>query len=419
MRVPGMRTVAAAVALLVAAAPVAVGSGPTRSDPPPRPTPTPRHSSDGVAGPVARDVTGSEYFRLDTGRVTTESRRVVPGVRYERWDELTPRGPVVGHVLRVNLRADGVRLEYASMPTSRGRAPLTDVLSRRATAVAGVNGDFFDISDTGAPLGAAVSGGRALGGPRDGWVQSLSVVGTRNADVRLTRVRARVAKRPGVRISGVNIPNVPPDGIGLYTPRWGLAAGPSVVNDASPTRVHQVVVRQGRVVSSSSTLTSGHRVAGRLLVGRGEGAEQLRRLRVGARARITIGVVPVRVGGRRVVPRMAVGGNLRLVQGGDVVATDDVELHPRTAVGIDRDTATLLLVVVDGRSAESRGHTVLELATLMDDLGAESALNLDGGGSSTLVARGETGDLDVENSPSDGQQRSVPNGIAVTYRGAR
>ena len=415
MRVPPLRTAAAALALVVAAAPVATGAGPSANEPPvPPPTPAPRHSSDGVPGPVARDVSGSEFLLLDTSRVTTESRRVVPGVRYEGWEQLTPRGPVVGHVLRVNLRADGVRVEYASLSTSRGRAPLTDVLSRRSSAVAGVNGDFFDINDTGAPRGAAVSDGRALGGSRDGRVLSLSVVGTRNADVRPTRVRARIAKRPEIRISGVNIPTVPPDGIGLYTPRWGLAAGPSVVDGASSSRVHQVVVRRGRVVSSSPTLTSGHRVVGRLLVGRGEGAEQLRGLRVGATARITIGVVPVRVGGRMVVPRMAVGGNLRLVQGGDVVVTDDVQLHPRTAVGVDRDTATLLLVVVDGRSEESRGHTMLELATLMEELGAESALNLDGGGSSTMVAR-EAGRLGVENSPSDGAQRAVPNGIAVTY----
>ena len=70
------------------------------------------------------------------------------------------------------------------------------------------------------------------------------------------------------------------------------------------------------------------------------------------------------------------------------------------------------MLVVDGRSKESRGLTMRELAELMIVLGAEHALNLDGGGSSTLAARGPVlGNLRVWNTPSDGEQRHVPNGI--------
>src|SRR5690606_37455423 len=55
-----------------------------------------------------------------------------------------------------------------------------------------------------------------------------------------------------------------------------------------------------------------------------------------------------------------------------------------------------------------------ELGEYMAELGAYTALNLDGGGSSTLVAReaGET-EVEVENTPSDGSQRPVPNGLAL------
>ena len=66
-------------------------------------------------------------------------------------------------------------------------------------------------------------------------------------------------------------------------------------------------------------------------------------------------------------------------------------MHPRTAVGIDNDTGEVLLLVIDGRQSVSRGYTMLELANLMVDLGADEALNLDGGGSSTMVARGGKG----------------------------
>jgi exopolysaccharide biosynthesis protein len=97
------------------------------------------------------------------------------------------------------------------------------------------------------------------------------------------------------------------------------------------------------------------------------------------------------------------------------VATDDVDLHPRTAIGIDRDSGQLMLLVMDGRQELSRGATMKEFANLFLRLGADDALNLDGGGSSILVARQPDGSLAVLNSPSDGHPRPVANGLEITY----
>ncbi|MFQ6605819.1 MAG: phosphodiester glycosidase family protein [Fidelibacterota bacterium] len=64
------------------------------------------------------------------------------------------------------------------------------------------------------------------------------------------------------------------------------------------------------------------------------------------------------------------------------------EVHPRTAVGY-RQNDDLVVVVVDGRQKESRGVSLEELAQIMIELGCVEALNLDGGGSSAMVAAGE------------------------------
>lgn len=81
--------------------------------------------------------------------------------------------------------------------------------------------------------------------------------------------------------------------------------------------------------------------------------------------------------------------------------------HPRTAAGLDRDTGTLWLVVVDGRSGESVGMSLPELTSLLHGLGAEDAVNLDGGGSSTMWVLGR-----VVNRPSDpAGERPVANGL--------
>jgi exopolysaccharide biosynthesis protein len=69
-----------------------------------------------------------------------------------------------------------------------------------------------------------------------------------------------------------------------------------------------------------------------------------------------------------------------------------------------------LLVVVDGRQpSHSIGMTLLELAKLMQDLGAKAALNLDGGGSSEMVIGEE-----FVNRPSDGRERLVGDALVIT-----
>ena len=112
---------------------------------------------------------------------------------------------------------------------------------------------------------------------------------------------------------------------------------------------------------------------------------------------------------------MAISGNHFLVNDGIIRAVDDRELHPRTAVGVDDDTGEVLILVVDGRTSKSRGYTMVELANLMIDLGADEAINLDGGGSSTMVGKGRGGKTKVLNTPSDGFQRWVSNALEVTY----
>ena len=82
--------------------------------------------------------------------------------------------------------------------------------------------------------------------------------------------------------------------------------------------------------------------------------------------------------------------------------------HPRTAVGLSADRRRLLLLVADGRRVEVAGPTLPELAALMVDVGACTALNLDGGGSSALWVRDR-----IVNQPSDLVERPVANHLAV------
>jgi len=112
-----------------------------------------------------------------------------------------------------------------------------------------------------------------------------------------------------------------------------------------------------------------------------------------------------------------VGGSPILVEDGSIVVdrcdTYLCQHQPRTAFGITAD-GTVLLVVIDGRwHGHSVGMTLVQEAAFMKSLGALWALNMDGGGSSTMWVHGRG----IVNRPADGSERSVSTAILVLPRG--
>jgi exopolysaccharide biosynthesis protein len=119
-------------------------------------------------------------------------------------------------------------------------------------------------------------------------------------------------------------------------------------------------------------------------------------------------------------PEMAVAGKSFLVKDGDVVAVSDGKRYPRTAVGLDATGSYVWLVVVDGKQPlHSEGIELDALAELMVDMGVSDAIELDGGGSST-VAVACKGAVTVINRPSHtnmpARERPVANHLIVRER---
>jgi hypothetical protein len=120
---------------------------------------------------------------------------------------------------------------------------------------------------------------------------------------------------------------------------------------------------------------------------------------------------------------MMVGGMPRLVAGGTPTTGEQQDeegsppafktmRHPRTGIGFSRDSTVLYLVTVDGRQESSAGMTLAEFARLLIELGVSEGLNLDGGGSTTMVVQGK-----VVSTPSDAAgERPVANCVVVRAR---
>lgn len=116
--------------------------------------------------------------------------------------------------------------------------------------------------------------------------------------------------------------------------------------------------------------------------------------------------------------RNGISGGFVLLKDGEIMSSDNNDVHPRTAVGVKAD-GTLIFVTVDGRQPPNMaGVDYEQLAHLMKYFGAVDAVNVDGGGSSTMLFYNEEKDYyDTQNSPSDNPMsiRSVSNGLFFMY----
>ncbi len=118
-------------------------------------------------------------------------------------------------------------------------------------------------------------------------------------------------------------------------------------------------------------------------------------------------------------PFNAISGDRIIVSEGKVVKNLAAQTpQPRTAIGLDKSERWLTLLVVDGRQPGfSEGATFPELAELLISFGAHSGINMDGGGSSTMVIRGADGKSLLLNSTIDsnqpGKERSVGSHLGL------
>ncbi|WP_412080803.1 phosphodiester glycosidase family protein [Streptomyces sp. SCL15-4] len=371
-------------------------------------------------------------------------RRIAPGVTYRQFDVDAAKGTARVHLLTVDLGNPHVRVDLLYPGTVAARATVSR-LADSAGAVAGVNGDFFHITETqhpgvdatGAPVGPAVANGQVLKaavpkGQRFGPAlppgtdtrEVLGVGTDRRARLdRLSLTGSAVTPEGELPLKGLNQYALPVGSVGAFTARWGGASRERAVCGTDTQRsapcsedTYEVKVRDGRVVSASGTPGGGAIPADTtVLVGREEGARELRELSVGDPVRITHGLTAASSG----VPYAFAVGGFPVVRGGAPLSgLDDETSAVRTAVGVKGGGRQLLLLALDGGADYRSGLTVHEEADVMRSLGASDAFNLDGGGSTEMVTRDAGASaVTVRNHPSGGTERPVPNGVGVFSAG--
>lgn len=347
-----------------------------------------------------------------TDAVTTQN--VAPGVEYGEYLMRTADGPLSVHVLAIDPREPTVHVQTALANDSLVSTGETlSSMAARTGAIAGINADYFDINQTNQPLNLLVENARFIRSPmqrpvfaiaRDGhaFISEFSVAETAHfpdrslplgamndwpvhgsAVMLVTPDYGTLRAAPGVTLVPLDAGAAPPftsyrtrDAIDARTPRppgYYLAFGPQA--DAS-------------VLPPTGTAFT-----------------------VDASANPALDDVA-----------NAAGGGPLLVKDGRWYAdthgpsSGEFATHMPASAGAIRADGTMLFFEIDGRQpAISIGVLQPQIAALAIAFGAQTAMQFDGGGSSTMVAR-LPGDAapEVVNSPSDGTERHIADALVVT-----
>jgi hypothetical protein len=364
---------------------------------------------------AALSVTAVAGAPSDAGRYRSTTTRIGPGVRFTRI--VDPTGPWRIKVVTVNLSRSST-IDVALGTDVLPGFERTSSMAIRHRAVAAINGDYARPS--GRPVFAFMEDGLLAQTPlkfgRNFAVNSSETVGYMGHP----NVTAWLYESDsGIQydVARVNQGQPSHDELALFTPHGASEEQPPQL--ACSARLY--ATEPVRFSSPGPGVESTYQVD----------AVRCGDRRLGRRGGV---VVSAPIGGaydptiRALLPaeqvvlgwsfgwfeiKDALGGNPTLIENGQIIERNVsgserfFRRHPRTGVGL-RPDGRVLMVTVDGRRDRSVGMTLREFADLFSSLGATWALNLDGGGSTTMVVDG-----DVKNRPSDGSERAVSSALLV------
>ncbi|TEB05229.1 Endoglucanase precursor [Pelotomaculum schinkii] len=365
-------------------------------------------------------------YQVNGNNVTEEI--ITQGVVLHSINLNTNEGPLNVYVLEADLSNPYVKIDtiIGSDGTLNKNQSVLD-MAKRTGAVAAINGDFFQMAESGRTIGLAYQGGQLVESPAlRNDMYGFGITEDKLPLLEIFNFTGQVVTEAGKSfpLAGINKPGYllmnglssDVDALNMYTTLWGTTSRGKI---SGLTGVKVAVVRNG-VVQQVLTDQPGVTIPqdGFVLQGHGLAAQFITdNMPVGTKVAASYSVAPH---GDKLLA--AVGGQALLVEDGHLPAyfTQNISGKvARTAVGVSSDGKTLYLVAVERKAAAdgtiiSRGMSQEELAEFLISIGVWRAVNLDGGGSTTMAAR-SLGDFEASliNQPQGSSLRSVADAIGV------
>ncbi|MGB4437693.1 MAG: phosphodiester glycosidase family protein [Sedimentibacter sp.] len=343
----------------------------------------------------------------------SEETRLSTGITYERIEKYTSSGWMNINVIRADLTDKYTEVNPIKSENGvSNRTPLSSMI-KSSGAVAAVNGDFFYMGDPTYTYGALIADGNLITSPlpySDGYpTVSRLLDGTVNISVWNPKITLYSSDSTAFNVVVMNKTSSLDWGPTILTTDWN-ATSPGYKNKdiveivvvegtVSEVRKNQpstIIPANGYVIASSNATTMDQ-----MLVSFMAGQP--------VTLNIELDYSPENV-------EWAFGSLNYLVKDGQLNDVSDQVLgtNPRTAIGYSKDNSEMIMVTIDGRNKNYVGVKQTELAQIMLDLGAYNAVNMDGGGSTTMgVDFLKNSNITVVNIPSDGRERKIASGVGV------
>lgn len=347
-------------------------------------------------------------FEVSFGR---DSTAVGPGVVYYH-DEIVEGGPWNFDILKIDMTNPYLHLESVkandnlfSFERMSSAAKRYDKEGHRI--IGAINGDFYNTS-TGEPTNLQIVNGEVIYKPINRVAFAIDEMNRPLIDAFTYSASVTLGSNTKVTFDNLNRP-YSGDKTTFYNSYYGISTGAPKgttelvlapvggwsVNAPTKCVIKKIDSLGNMGISKTYAVISSSAASKSLLL----------QAKAGDTVTVSISVKP-----SQAKLTQAIGGNVRLVENG-MINNDNGDRHPRTAIGFSKDSLTIYFVTVDGRQPNwSVGMSYYELGKyLKEKWNVYQAINVDGGGSTTMVVRGE-----IKNRPSDGGgERTVSNGLFV------
>lgn len=357
-------------------------------------------------------------FALTTLHENIESERISSGVILKNYNRLSEKGWLDINILEVDLKDKHTSIGVLNSENGLNTFQTVLDMAQNNESIAAINGDFFSgTSINGYTVGLSVSDGKLLtstynGNETKNEFASFILDEDANAYIDYFKNEITLKSEDTNEILKVkeynrfssNYDTRP----AIFTSDWGEKS----IGSFSYLPITEMVVKNNKVVEIRTNM-EGATIPenGFVLATTGSNAEFIKNnFKKGTKIELSVdfGIDLDKV-------QTAISGGAILVKDGKIpekFSSNISGTHPRTAIGLSEDGETLYLITVDGRQKSSIGMTQTELAEFLIEKNIYQAINLDGGGSTTMVANklGDTS-LSIINSPSSGVLRKVTNAL--------
>jgi len=346
----------------------------------------------------------------------TTTDAITNGIVHTNIKRLTTAGYLNIDIAEIDLSYPEVALMLLNGDNTVNTAANVLKMAQDSDCDVAVNTDFFQRAGYDAravaPIGTAVRGGEFLSSPSDDSSFATFAL-TKDRIARfdywtyyISLIAANGNENP---IRYINKYNDSCEGIVLYDKNWGYYSLGTNAKDK-----FEVVVDNG-IVTDILTESNGVHIPEKgyvLACDLTKDTFLLDNVEVGDELTLRIWSEP----DYNMIDLASGGGSLLVRDGARAKNTHNISgLQPRTAVGSDASGKKIYLVTIDGRSDASIGVSMDYLADFMLGLGCRNAINMDGGGSTTFVARQLDNSLKILNKPSDGSPRTVSTALGARY----